>query len=430
MKCKRLFLLFVILVLLVGCGEEALPIAQATAVVPTETAIVPTKPAPTDTVVPTETTTNTPEPTETAVPTETTTNTPEPTATATNTPLPTPTHTATPLPPTATAVPTQPPTALPAPTTVPVAPPPPAVAPPAGNLLSNPGFEAGKSPWWQERDISIMATSDIPQFVHSGERSAHGVRLSQSTDRAVPGVTYQAGVWAKIWSSTGNDYSTSENPGDLHVAICIGTEGQTDPHKSVCSGFARPLDTWQYLTISAVAESDHIAVIFVTAYLGSAQAPNNNVLWDDASLVPSEVMATATPAPPGPPARPAAVPFDAVSLHDSMTDVRWKLEQMGGLLDRLVDGSRETCEEYNGYYRDVVESAVYHSVPEDWQGVYNEYIFAVENSFGGNVGIFDICNGGGGSVAGPLYGEARSNINESLERLNPAIDAANALLGG
>jgi hypothetical protein len=117
-------------------------------------------------------------------------------------------------------------------------------------------------------------------------------------------------------------------------------------------------------------------------------------------------------------------------MRDSMNNSRFNLEQMGGLLDRLVRGSRETCEEYTKYYRGLVGSARYDGVPTEWQGVYNEYMFAVQHGSEKNQPIFDLCfENQGGGITELNYGVARTGVNDSLNRLIPAIETANAMLG-
>lgn len=96
---------------------------------------------------------------------------------------------------------------------------------------------------------------------------------------------------------------------------------------------------------------------------------------------------------------PNPVAFNDRALRDTMLNARSMLEQMGGLLDRLYGGSRETCGEFQGYYRNLVQSARYEGVPGEWQGIYNEYVFAVENGRSTNQPIFDLCDKSGGTLS-------------------------------
>ena len=121
--------------------------------------------------------------------------------------------------------------------------------------------------------------------------------------------------------------------------------------------------------------------------------------------------------------------FDGVVLRDSMVNARFIMEQMGGMLDRLYRGEPGSCPDFEDYYGQLVGTATYHSVPADWQGVYNDYVWAVENGIGTNENIYLLCDEGGGILTKLNYDVARVGINDSLSRLGPAIDMANALLG-
>lgn len=168
--------------------------------------------------------------------------------------------------------------------------------------------------------------------------------------------------------------------------------------------------------------------------------------WLAASLINTEIdldRLTAVAAPPTPvpvntptPA-PTATPenhfapgaFDGTALRDSMLNTRWILEQMGGLLDRLYNGSVESCGEYMDYYFQLLTSPTYEGIPPAWQNVYNEYIFAIDNALTRNDGVASLCVSGGGVLNEQAYGNARQSINQNLERLIPAIATANGLLG-
>ncbi|MCP4425937.1 MAG: SH3 domain-containing protein, partial [Chloroflexi bacterium] len=167
---------------------------------------------------------------------------------------------------TAVAVPVTP---TPAPTSVVAAPPPPpAPALPAGNLITNGSFESGAVGWEFPDWFRFYGAVDHPQFVHSGVQAAvkvasiGSVKYVQHVSGVTPGQTYQAGAWVKVWSSSGEDRTLSENPGDYAARLCLNPMNESDPDRetSVCTGFVRPLDTWQYLTIGAVAQTDIIAV--------------------------------------------------------------------------------------------------------------------------------------------------------------------------
>ncbi len=432
-KATRIFVLCC-LFLLFGCRETpGEQVAEATAVatqVVTQTA---TKPA-TATTAPTNTTV----PTETATATDAPTDTPEPTATNTVTPTAEPTDE-----PTATAVP---PTAT-TPPPAPVSAPPPAPVVSAGNLLSNPSFELGNASWEVHNSgqsiQNFYAAGSNPQFIHSGQQAAFQLGpMNASTFRNIyfqrvsgnitPGATYRASAWIKIWSSSGENRLVSENPGDFSARLCLNTMGESDPQltTSVCTGFVRPLDTWQLISVDAVAASDRLSIMLVSEYTGANRPAHNEAIWDDASIAGAPSAATATPPPAAGPVRPNPVAFNPTALRDSMNGVRSMIEQEGGLLDRLYNGQGGTCAEFQGYYDDVIRSATYSGVPDDWAGLYNDYIFAVENFLATNESINSLCANGGGAISALNYGAARTGINDSLNRLIPAIEAANAKIGG
>jgi uncharacterized protein YraI len=323
----------------------------------------------------------------------------------------------------------------------PTAPPPaalPQAAPPTGtNLLVNPGFESGETGWNRRgpTTFAVLTPADgHAQFVHEGAWSIlvfEGVYF-QNVEGVSSGQTYRAGGWVKIWSSTDDDRTISQNPGDYVARICINVDGDDHPalESNVCSGFVQPLDVWQYIAVDAVAANERITVALQVFFNGPTRVKNNEAYWDNVTLGGSPVMATATPVPFDPTVRPDPVPFTAAALIDSMNNVRSAFEQMGGLLDRLVNGSTETCLEYDGYYEQLGRSALYDSIPEEWQSIYNDYVFAIDHGLGSNDGIYSYCQNGTGAVTQHSYGTARQGINDSLDRLNPAIDLANSLLGG
>jgi len=431
-KAARIFALCC-LFLVFGCRETpGEQVAEATAVatqVVTQTA--------TNSATVTTAPTNTTIPTETATATDAPTDTPEPTATNTVTPTAEPTDE-----PTATAVPATATTAPPAP----VPAPPPAPAPAGPNLLTNPGFELDGTAWELFKpgqptlNFNLYTAADNPQFVHSGQKAMTDVVttraiLSQRVENNVtPGTTYRAGVWVKVWSSSGEDRTVSENPGEVGAQVCINVAGEGDPglDTSFCSFFVRPLDVWQFISVDGVAQGSRLTILLVSSFTGSNHPLHNEVIWDDATLGTAPMSATATPPPAASsnPVRPNPIAFNPTALRDSMNGVRSMIEQEGGLLDRLYNGQGGTCVEFQGYYDDAIRSATYSGVPDDWAGIYNDYIFAVENFLATNESINSLCDSGSGVISALNYGAARTGINDSLNRLIPAIEAANAKIGG
>jgi hypothetical protein len=111
-----------------------------------------------------------------------------------------------------------------------------------------------------------------------------------------------------------------------------------------------------------------------------------------------------------------------------MVQARSDIEQLGGLLDRLVDQGGESCESYNAWHDNVVRAPVFDGVPPEWGGVYGTYVWAVEYTIEKCNTITYICSGHGG-VVNPLdYGVARMGINDALNGLIPAVETAQAMV--
>lgn len=279
----------------------------------------------------------------------------------------------------------------------------------------------------------VFADRD-PDFVYSGQRAALAVGSNpyyyQRVSNIAPGTTYRAGVWVRVWSSAGEDRKVSSNPQSVSAFLCISTNGEVHigSPEVVCSPWVTTFDTWNYIAVDAVATRDILAVIL---YFNRGSM-RGEAYWDEAALGISPVAATPMPAPTAtlaPPARPAPMAFDGAALRDAMVNAHSQLIQIGGLLDRATGGETVTCEEFERYYRSVVNSPAYESVPADWQNVYTEYTWAVDHGMNTGEPIDSLCANGGGYLTSLNYGVARMGVNESLTRLGPAIDAANALLG-
>jgi hypothetical protein len=144
---------------------------------------------------------------------------------------------------------------------------------------------------------------------------------------------------------------------------------------------------------------------------------------------PTPTAIPVAPAPTTAATPPAPAGFDGVALRDNMVHLRWVIDQIGGLLDRVYSGQYGSCPEYEGYYQQVAAITTYPAVPGDWQGVYNEYIWAADNILATNKAVYSLCLSGGGVVTALNYGVARQGIQDSVLHLIPAIETANALLG-
>jgi hypothetical protein len=216
----------------------------------------------------------------------------------------------------------------------------------------------------------------------------------------------------------------------MDVWVCVSPDANDDSlENAVCSPQAGPYDTWQHLSVDAVAQNEFIAVWLISLYHGG----NKGVaIWDDASLTVAPVAATPVPEEPSPTpraSRPGPVPFDSNGLYQAMLDVQSAIQQIGGLLDRLVTGEPGSCAEFNTYYDTVVASPVYDGVPGEWGGPYGAYAWAVERALDSNHTVNFICSGYGGNLSRLDYTVARGGIDDALGQLNPAVETAAAMVG-
>jgi uncharacterized protein YraI len=331
-----------------------------------------------------------------------------------------------------------PPTPTPAPTVVTIVVPPPPTSPhPSGpNLLVNPGFEDALNGWTTYRIADLGPFYNLlPTTFHSGHfvrtgAWALGRPAFQDIAGLTPGTTYRFGAWVKIWSSSEDDPTVSVNPAEIDAYVCLnptGNEGRWQP-TTVCSPYVRPFDRWHFISVDAVATNEPMTVILYLNY--PRNRPKNNVIvFDDAYLGLAPVSATPTPAPLGPPARPQPIAFNPPAVRDSMKRLQTSLEHLGGLLDRLYQGTGATCTEIESLYRQVVQAPTYHSLPVEWQAVYNDYAWAADNGTSTNETIYSLCVNRYGPLTLLNYTVARTGINDSLSRLIPAIQVAESLAG-
>ncbi|MFQ5434444.1 MAG: carboxypeptidase regulatory-like domain-containing protein, partial [Anaerolineae bacterium] len=329
-------------------------------------------------------------------------------------------------------------TPTPAPTRVVVAAPPPAAPPVLNNLLNDPSFETGVGDWrpggFNSQFPHVYTTHDYPTFIHSGNQSIRfsGGNLHHEFSNLSSGSPLRFGAWVKMWCSTGEDRTISENPMSATAHVCMNTEGHSNNGNpgTVCSYGVSPVDTWQYISVDGVQGSGHIAYAMLIVNT-PRNSHNCEVLWDDVYFGPSPVIPTATPPVLGTPVQPEPIAFNGGStLLENMNHLRFTLDQTGGILDRMANGEAGKCSEYEGYFRQIVSSPTYHSIPGEWQGIYNEYVGAIDLAVSRTEQIFAICQNGGTGVGGNIFGLTRHGINEALNKLIPAINAANALLGG
>ncbi|MCI0394700.1 MAG: SH3 domain-containing protein [Chloroflexi bacterium] len=387
-KWASLCLLAVLL--LVGCGQDATPTPVAE-VVPSST------PEPTETPLPpTETPvppTDTPEPTDTPAPTDT----PEPTATPSPTPAPavvvavTDRQSGEPIEGATVRL-----------------------------LLASADFDAE-----QTSDAGGQATFtelDTTQSGYTVTVSAPGYQDASAEVGEIEGevvveVALEPGVFAEV---TENSANLRSGPGTAYPVVETAAEGDIFE----VTGKNEAGDWYQ-------VELEDGTAAWLAASVVTLTGDGESVAVVEAPPVPAPV-ATPVAGGGGDDEPPVAGGFDGATFRDYMVDLRFYLEQLGGLLDRLYNGSAESCGEFAEYYfliAIIKAASTYDSVPPEWTGIYNEHHWAAQHALNTNEAILSLCANGGGVISNLNYGAARTGINESLDRLIPAIAAANALLG-
>ncbi len=397
------------------------------------------------------------DPTPTSAPTFTSgidspTNTPVPPPPATNTPAaPPPAQTQSPA---ATAIPepsaTLPPTQTPIPTVV--------------ILVQN---DQGQP----VAGANVLLTNPATNFSASFATTADGRAIFVGVDVATN--TYQVDVTATGYQPASTEITVSGPNTEVTVTLESGVTGVTTTITNIRSG---PGTTFDILEEVAQGTTMPVTGIDQTGDWYQVISPNGVEGWVFGELltiqgdlstitdgVPAPPSATpgptavggtvaptataaATGTPPtatpgtvtptsvpitGVPTRPAPVPFDANAMRAKMTDLEFVLVQMGGLLDRVAQGSGGSadCPEYLGYYGQVAAMPVYSDVPEEWASVYTEFQRVIDLTLDSNQPTVVYClDGAVGQLSQFNYNLARGGIHDSLSLLYAVMIAADNLL--
>ncbi len=187
----------------------------------------------------------------------------------------------------------------------------------AENLLTNPGFEgdfveqdgeasqnvaAGWNAWHIPRSDSSPAYANHAPFyneetvrtrgdepgkaqVYFNQYATHQGGVYQQVDDLTVGTNYRFSIYAWVWSSIGQDWDISEQPGNVSVRVGIDPSGGTDGDSEdiVWSTTAVFLyNAYYQYSVIAAAESATITV-FVESTVGEPVA-NNYIYLEDAVL--------------------------------------------------------------------------------------------------------------------------------------------------
>ncbi len=160
---------------------------------------------------------------------------------------------------------------------------------------------------------------------------------------------------------------------------------------------------------------------------GNFDAPGMLAAFDNVVMtLPSEAVEVApTPAvTPGPRPTPKPTTPPVPPLLTTITQIRTRVDNIGGAIDRLYHGSGvEACEPLLADYYAVVNAPVYDvsGQPSNVQGAYGMYRQAVTIVAEKIAKIRDICEAGGGSMSDLDFAISRTSIADASNLMGTAI---------
>ncbi len=185
------------------------------------------------------------------------------------------------------------------------------------NLLSNPGFEgdfesrdgespqkvaadwtpwhipaadgspayAKHAPFYDEETVRIRGDEEGKSQVYFNQFATHQGGVYQQVDGLTDGASYRFSIYAWVWSSIGEDWTVSEQPGNVSVRVGIdpngGTDGASDDIVWSTTAVFLYNAFYQY---SVIADADGTTItVFVESTIGEPVA-NNYIYLEDAVL--------------------------------------------------------------------------------------------------------------------------------------------------
>ena len=220
----------------------------------------------------------------------------------------------------------------------------------AENLLDNPGFEdtftkrdgvapqnvaedwtpwhvpaaanspayANHAPYYDEENARVRGDAAGKSQVFFSQYATHQGGVYQQAD-ATTGSSYRFSVYAWVWSSGGQDWTVSENPGNVAVRVGIDPKGGADGESedilwSTTAVFL--YNAFYQYSVIATAESNTVTV-FVESTIGEPVA--NSYIWlDDAVLEAAPESPASTPASATPAATDAMTPTQVPTATETL----------------------------------------------------------------------------------------------------------------
>ena len=185
------------------------------------------------------------------------------------------------------------------------------------NLLTNPGFEgefeshdgespqnvapdwtpwhipqatgspayANHAPFYDEETVRIRGDEDGKAQAYFNQYATHQGGIYQQVEDLTDGTSYRFSIYAWVWSSIGQDWTVSEQPGNVSVRVGIDPGGGTDGSSEDIVWSTTAVFLYNaFYQYSVIAEADGTtATVFVESTIGEPVA-NNYIYLDDAVL--------------------------------------------------------------------------------------------------------------------------------------------------
>ena len=94
------------------------------------------------------------------------------------------------------------------------------------------------------------------------------------------------------------------------------------------------------------------------------------------------------------------------------------LNNLGGWLDRLINGQTVGCGEYFIYMLLLTEPVVFLNTPDVWEPLYQEHLAIINSIFDSNQELIDICLNDGGAPNEFIVFKARAGVAQAQDRLH------------
>lgn len=141
------------------------------------------------------------------------------------------------------------------------------------------------APFYDEETVRIRGDEEGKAQVYFNQFATHQGGIYQQVDDLTDDTSYRFSIYAWVWSSTGEDWTVSEQPGNVSVRVGIDPSGGTDGTSDDIVWSTTAVFLYNaYYQYSVIAAADGATVtVFVESTVGEPVA-NNYIYLDDAVL--------------------------------------------------------------------------------------------------------------------------------------------------